>query len=376
LSEDIGDQKSSTLTVEMLETHQGMGQGTHVMLSETAMEKLGLFAGDILEISGRRKTVATCLPERFLHMMTKSTPSTEGENVIRLNDVTRANANVRLGDQATIKRVEAILASKVTLLPLGSSQGAVVPKDMQRNSGYITFVIGDNLFASSHRGRQLVKVVGATSSNKIMTNTSHHQQREKTASDDIGDNKQLAPYVVWNLRTEFEVLDPGGWSAEGISKRTRIAQESTRSYPAYWHHVGLGGRMDPLSDKYLALSLMVSSHEGSLHSSFEVKTSEQRPEAEQEAFDIGKMLQGLQAASRTGVKPELQKDQQNFAMRMIQRTMGFGRLGDLYSNSGAYIEVAARIVDAANIEDRFSGTRVTPDELMHRILTRWLTMKV
>ena len=133
--------------------------------------------------------------------------------------------------------------------------------------------------------------------------------------------------------------------------------------------------MDPLSDKYLALSLVISGHEGSVRSSFEVKTSEQKPEAEQEAFDIGQMLQGLQEASRGGSKPELQKKQQNFAMQMTQRTMGFGMMGDIYSNSGAYIEEAARIVDAANTEDRLSGIRITPDELMHRILTRWLMMK-
>jgi hypothetical protein len=133
--------------------------------------------------------------------------------------------------------------------------------------------------------------------------------------------------------------------------------------------------MDPLSDKYLALSLMVSSHEGSVHSAFEVKASERKAEPEQGAFDIGKMLQGLQEASRSGYKPELQKNQQDFAMRMIQKTMGFGMLGDIYSDAGAYIEEAARIVDTANIEDRVSDIMATPDELMHRILTRWLRMK-
>jgi transitional endoplasmic reticulum ATPase len=57
------------------------------------MDSLSASTGDVIEIGGKRRTVAKCLP---LY------PSDEGKGVIRVDGLVRNNAGVAIGDTVEI----------------------------------------------------------------------------------------------------------------------------------------------------------------------------------------------------------------------------------------------------------------------------------
>ncbi|MEM2439655.1 MAG: CDC48 family AAA ATPase [Candidatus Bathyarchaeia archaeon] len=77
-------------------------------LDPEAMEKLGLTPGDVVEISGKRKTVAICWP---------GYGEDAGKGIIRIDGYTRNNAGVSIDEKVTVRKVEAKKAAKITLTP-------------------------------------------------------------------------------------------------------------------------------------------------------------------------------------------------------------------------------------------------------------------
>ncbi len=77
-------------------------------LDHEVMEKLGLTPGDIVEISGKRKTVAICWP---------GYSEDAGKGIIRIDGYTRNNAGVSIDEKVTVRKVEAKKATKITLTP-------------------------------------------------------------------------------------------------------------------------------------------------------------------------------------------------------------------------------------------------------------------
>lgn len=75
------------------------------------MNSLEIEAGDIIEIKGKRRTAAKCLP---LHK------GDDGKGIIRLNWITRTNLGVTLGDKVEIKKIKTFPAQKITVTPLES----------------------------------------------------------------------------------------------------------------------------------------------------------------------------------------------------------------------------------------------------------------
>ncbi len=77
-------------------------------LDPEVMEKLGLTPGDVVEISGKRKTVAICWP---------GYGEDAGKGIIRIDGYTRNNAGVSIDEKVTVRKVEAKKATKITLAP-------------------------------------------------------------------------------------------------------------------------------------------------------------------------------------------------------------------------------------------------------------------
>src|ERR1700686_144523 len=73
------------------------------------MDALGASTGDIIEIKGKRRTVAKCLP---LY------PSDEGRGVVRIDGLIRNNSGVAIGDPVTVKKINAPPAEKIVVAPL------------------------------------------------------------------------------------------------------------------------------------------------------------------------------------------------------------------------------------------------------------------
>ena len=87
--------------------HQEAGRG-RVRIDEVAMKKLGISPGDIVEIEGRRKTVAIAWP---------GYSEDRGQGVIRMDGWTRKNAGVSLGDKVKVRKARVRPANVVRLAP-------------------------------------------------------------------------------------------------------------------------------------------------------------------------------------------------------------------------------------------------------------------
>ena len=65
------------------------------------MKALGVSAGDILEIKGKRRSVAKCLP---LY------PSDEKIGVVRVDGLVRNNTGITIGDTVTLRKLKTVSA--------------------------------------------------------------------------------------------------------------------------------------------------------------------------------------------------------------------------------------------------------------------------
>ena len=85
-----------------------IGKGI-ITMSVILKQKLGIISGDVIEIIGEKKTVAQVWPE-------KNNPL--DENTIRMDQYTRQNAGVTIGDIVTIKKINPQIAQEIVLVPL------------------------------------------------------------------------------------------------------------------------------------------------------------------------------------------------------------------------------------------------------------------
>ena len=80
-------------------------------LDHISMKSLGIEAGDIIEIKGKRRTAAKCFP---LHT------ADNGKKMIRIDGITRNNLGITLDDKVEIKKIKTSPAQKVTVTPIES----------------------------------------------------------------------------------------------------------------------------------------------------------------------------------------------------------------------------------------------------------------
>ena len=137
-------------TLKVLEAYtRDVGRGV-ARIDYDAMDTLDASTGDIIEITGKRKTVAKCLP---LY------PSDEGRNVIRVDGLVRNNAGVAISDPVSIRKIKAPPAEKVTVAPLES----IPPIDERYLADALESVPvtkGDNIMIPYFGGRLTFQVIG------------------------------------------------------------------------------------------------------------------------------------------------------------------------------------------------------------------------
>jgi len=85
--------------LKVLEAYtRDVGRGV-ARIDYDTMDSLSASTGDIIEIKGKRRTVAKCLP---LY------PSDEGKGRIRVDGLVRNNAGVAMEDTVTVRKVKAV----------------------------------------------------------------------------------------------------------------------------------------------------------------------------------------------------------------------------------------------------------------------------
>jgi len=90
---------------EALKTDVGRGI---IRLDSETMERLGVTTGDVVEIKGKKSTVAIVWPAH---------PHDEGHKLIRMDGQVRQNAGVGMGDKVVVKKIDAKPAKKVVFSP-------------------------------------------------------------------------------------------------------------------------------------------------------------------------------------------------------------------------------------------------------------------
>jgi len=73
------------------------------------MERIGASVGDIVQLEGKKKTVAKVMPAYM---------EDRGKKIIQIDGIVRENAEIGIDEKATVQKVEARSATKITLAPL------------------------------------------------------------------------------------------------------------------------------------------------------------------------------------------------------------------------------------------------------------------
>jgi transitional endoplasmic reticulum ATPase len=128
-----------------------VGRGV-ARLDYDAMDALGGATGDVIEVKGKRRTVAKGLP---LY------PSDEGRGIIRIDGLIRNNAGVAIGDMVVVKKVKAPPAEKVVIAPLEATP-PIDERYLADALDSVPVTKGDNVVVPYFGGRLTFQVTGLT----------------------------------------------------------------------------------------------------------------------------------------------------------------------------------------------------------------------
>ena len=140
------------LSLKVLEAYtRDVGRGV-ARIDYDSMDTLNASTGDVIELKGKRRTVAKCLP---LY------PSDEGKGIIRIDGLGRNNSGIAIGDAITVKKIKAVQAEKVIVAPLE----AIPPIDERYLADAlesVPLIKGDNVMVPYFGGRLTFQVIGVT----------------------------------------------------------------------------------------------------------------------------------------------------------------------------------------------------------------------
>jgi len=140
------------LSLKVLEAYtRDVGRGV-ARIDYDSMDNLNASTGDVIELKGKRRTVAKCLP---LY------PSDEGKGIIRIDGLGRNNSGIAIGDTIIVKKIKAVPAEKVVVAPLE----AIPPIDERYLADAlesVPLIKGDNVMVPYFGGRLTFQVIGVT----------------------------------------------------------------------------------------------------------------------------------------------------------------------------------------------------------------------
>jgi transitional endoplasmic reticulum ATPase len=142
----------NALSLKVLEAYtRDVGRGV-ARIDYDSMDTLNASTGDVIEVKGKRRTVAKCLP---LY------PSDEGKGIIRIDGLGRNNSGIAIGDTITVRKIKAVAAEKVVVAPLE----AIPPIDERYLADAlesVPLIKGDNVMVPYFGGRLTFQVIGVT----------------------------------------------------------------------------------------------------------------------------------------------------------------------------------------------------------------------
>jgi len=106
-------ESSTAVTLRVAEASQrDFGRGI-ARIDPEDMQKIGAETGDIIQITGKKKTAAKVMP---------AYPENRGKGIIQIDGIVRSNAFIGIDDNVHVERVEAKKAEKLMLAPVDPTQ--------------------------------------------------------------------------------------------------------------------------------------------------------------------------------------------------------------------------------------------------------------
>ncbi|MBT4334524.1 CDC48 family AAA ATPase [archaeon] len=125
--------KEKSIKLRVMEALQEEAYKGIVRVDSSLMKQIGVRAGDVIEIVGKKKTVG---------IVDRAYPSDAGEPIIRMDGILRRNAGTGIGDTIDIFKAEIKEAKKITIAP--AQEGIQIRAD-------------PNMFKNSLLGRAVIK---------------------------------------------------------------------------------------------------------------------------------------------------------------------------------------------------------------------------
>jgi len=162
--------------LKVLESYtRDVGRGI-ARIDYATMDALNVTTGDIIEIKGKKRTVAKCLPVY---------PSDEGKEMIRIDGLGRTNAGIAIGDTISIRKIKAVAAEKVVV----TSLEAIPPIDeryLAQALESVPLIKGNNVMIPYFGGRLTFQVDAITpeeSDAVVVTHNTVFEIKEKVVTE-------------------------------------------------------------------------------------------------------------------------------------------------------------------------------------------------
>ena len=186
---------NDTLSLKILEAYtRDVGRGVS-RIDYDSMDSLSASTGDVIEIRGKRRTVAKCLP---LY------PSDEGKGIVRVDGLVRNNAGVAIGDTVVVRKIKAVPAEKVIVAPLET----IPPIDERYLADAlesVPLIKGDNVMVPYFGGRLTFQVIGVTPAAEVVLITQktmfHIAEKDNALR---GGTAQVAYEDIGGLKDEIQ----------------------------------------------------------------------------------------------------------------------------------------------------------------------------
>lgn len=194
----------------------GMG---YIRIDNAEMEKLEVIIGDIVEIQGRKTTVAKIVPcfSQF-----------KNQNIAQVESIIRENAGVGIDERITVKKTVRQPAHTLVLSPLDVTidfSDAQDIKHLERVLSGLVFVTGDKVKVNLAGARsQYFTVIGTAPQGPVIVNNA---TKLKVTKADASEDR--------SLRASYE--DVGGLDKE--LQRIREMVELPLKYPEIFRQLGV-----------------------------------------------------------------------------------------------------------------------------------------
>ncbi len=195
---------------------EDVGKGI-VRIDTETRRKLNLNIGDVVKITGGKTTAA---------IVWRAYPEDETLSLIRMDGITRKNADASLGDKVTVEKADAREAEKVILAPLEAKISGNIKRIVKKVLLGTPVVKGDLKPVTIYRHTVNFKVIGTKPKDLVLILTDNTEiiVKEKTIPSELN-----VPYVTYE--------DIGGLKEE--TQRIREMIELPLKHPELFRKLGV-----------------------------------------------------------------------------------------------------------------------------------------